>query len=128
MPARGERSWAFILTNYVVAGALLLAGILIYAFRQGKSRMVVEAKGLIANLQEVPDVNSKLLLICCWLLCPIVLPFIFSILVAPIYTDRYTICAAPALYLLIALCIFSVRKVTPIPLLLGVLAVMILAS
>lgn len=125
LPGRGGRSWTIVLVNYGVAGALFMAGAFYYAIRQGKRKMVVAARGLLASLQEVPDVNSKLLLTGCWLLCPIIVPLIFSLVVAPIYRDRYAICAAPALYLLLALVLFSARKVIPLLLSLGALMVMI---
>jgi hypothetical protein len=44
------------------------------------------------------------------------------------YLDRYTISAAPALYLLLALGIFSIRKIMPVIISLGVLIVMIAPS
>jgi mannosyltransferase len=68
---------------------------------------------------------DKLLLVGCWLVCPIVLPFVLSDVMSPIYHDRYTISAAPALYLLLASGIASVRKVVPEIVTLGALVIVI---
>ncbi len=125
MPARETRSWVSMLSYYAAAGILLIVGILISFILLGKSGFVTEIKKMIAGLLEVPEVKDKLLLASCWLLCPVILPFILSFLVAPMYRDRYMICAAPALYLLLALAIFSARKVMPILISLGALAVII---
>jgi hypothetical protein len=52
-------------------------------------------------------------------------PFVLSMAFRPMYLDRYTISAAPALYLLLALGIFSIRRVVPIIISLGILVIMI---
>jgi hypothetical protein len=83
---------------------------------------------LVANLQEVPDVTNKLLLVSSWLLCPILLPFIISIVIIPIYRGYYTISAAPALYLLMGLGIYNARRVVPLIIALSVLVILIAPS
>ena len=125
---RRERSWLIILLNYAAAGALLVAGTWVYAIRQGKSKFLTSASGWVASLQEVPALTSKILLVSCWLVCPIVLPFIGSLVIGPMYQDHYTISAAPALYLLLAFGIFSIRKMVPLFVSLVVLAIMIAPS
>ena len=122
---RRERSWQNILFNYAAAGTLLVAGTVVFAVRQGKSKLLPNARGWVASLQEVPALTSKILLVSCWLLCPIVLPFIASLVIAPIYVEHYTISAAPALYLILAFGLFSIRKMVPLIVSLGVLAIMI---
>jgi uncharacterized membrane protein len=128
LPARRVYGQEIILTSYAAAGSLLVAGTWIYAIRQGKINLVSTARGWDANLQEVPDVTSKLLLVSCWLVCPILLPFIISKTIIPIYKDYYTISAAPAVYLLLALGIFNARKVVPVMISLGVLVILIAPS
>jgi mannosyltransferase len=113
--------------NYAIAVIVLVAGILINAIRQGWTNLTA-ARGFFFNLQEVPDIGGKLLMAGCWLLCPIMLPFILSKVVGPMYLDRYMISAAPALYLLIALGIYSIRRVVPMLVSLGVLIIMIAPS
>ena len=45
---------------------------------------------------------GKIWLLSCWLFIPILLPFFVSQVVSPIYSDKYTIMASSAFYLLIA--------------------------
>jgi mannosyltransferase len=125
MSPRYERNWAFISINYLAAATLLVVGIWVYAVQQRKKFFSIAANGWFAGLQEVPDVASKILLLISWLLCPIVLPFIASLVIGPMYQEHYTISAAPALYLLLSVGLFSMRKMVPIILSLGVLALMI---
>src|ERR1051325_10956999 len=97
---------------------LLRSGI---SCRLANDHLMDPIKWSFANLQEIPDLRSKLLLVSCWFLCSILVPVIFSRMVVPIYLDRYVIGAAPALYLLLAFGIFSTRKVVPIGISLAVL-------
>jgi mannosyltransferase len=53
-------------------------------------------------LQSNTDSASELVLLILWLFFPILLPFIASQLLTPIYLSRYTIAALPAFYLLVA--------------------------
>jgi len=122
---RRERNWQNILFNYAAAGALLMGGTLVYAIRQGKSKFLTTGRGWFASLQEVPTLTSKTLLVSCWLLCPIVLPFVASLVIAPMYVEHYTISAAPALYLILAFGIFSIRKMVPLIVSLGVIVIII---
>jgi hypothetical protein len=126
MSPRRERSLESMLVNYAAAGALLVVGTLIYGIRKGKSHLAVSSRELVANVKELPDGKSKFLLLCCWFLCPIMLPFIASFIIAPMYADHYTISAAPAFYLLLAFGIFSIRKTVPLMLTLVVLTIMIM--
>jgi mannosyltransferase len=128
MSARGERSWETMLINYAVAALLFVVGVWIYAVKTGLGKLVDSAKHWFVDLQEVQEVKSKFFLVSCWLLCPILLPFIFSFLVSPMYLDRYTISAAPALYLILGLAFISIRKVVPTIISLGVITVMIAPS
>ena len=128
MSARGERSWETILINYAMAAVLFVSGVWIYAVKRGWSNLLDSARNWFANLQEVQDVKGKLLLVSCWLLCPILLPFIFSFIIGPMYLDRYTISAAPALYLILGWALFSIRKIVPAIISLSVIAVMIAPS
>lgn len=112
-----------ILITYGVACVFLLTGTLIYAFRQGIRNWLTDFKKTIDSLLEDIDLNNTLL-VSIWLLCPLILLFLISKLIMPIYEHRYVISAAPALYILLALGVFLLRKV--IPLLVSVGAVLIL--
>jgi len=50
----------------------------------------------------------------CWLVIPLVVVLIASKLVAPMYLDRYFIGSSPALYLLIAVVVWSFRRIVPV--------------
>lgn len=68
---------------------------------------------------------DELLLTACWFAGPILLPFILSFLIGPMYTHRYTISASPALYLLVAIGLLHLRKVVPLSVSLLTLVVLI---
>lgn len=124
--ARDDRNWDAILATSVLAGVVLLAGTGLYAFRVGRREWVTAAKSWPGSLQEAPDLRGKLLLLSSWLLCPIMLPFIISLAVIPVYADKYMIGAAPAAYLLLAFGVSSLRKMIPWVASLGALAIVIL--
>jgi mannosyltransferase len=125
MPIRRERSWVIFLANYAGAGALLVAGAWFYAIRQRKYNLNAAARSLLAGLKEVPDGTGKFLLLSCWLVCPILLPFIMAKIIGNGYAERYLISAAPALYLLLASGIYIIRKVIPVIVFLGALVVLL---
>lgn len=98
----------------LAAVAFFGSGALFFMARQGKAYWLISLKALKrSSLEEFVNRRSDLLLIGLWLLCPIVMPFIISKLIAPMYLHRYTISASPAFYLLLALAISHVRKVVP---------------
>jgi uncharacterized membrane protein len=112
-PARLERSWGEVLSYYAIAGGFLLAATSVYSFRAGIKNWLEETRRIVSNFLEMPDFKINLLLLGSWLLCPILLPYLFSIVFTPIHRERYSICAAPAVYLLVAMSIFNFRKVVP---------------
>ncbi|HEX3035923.1 MAG TPA: glycosyltransferase family 39 protein [Thermodesulfobacteriota bacterium] len=57
-----------------------------------------ETYGINKNLSDI----SNIYLLLVWLLTPIILPFIISKVLTPVYWDRYTIGASVAFYILIA--------------------------
>ena len=120
--------WTVILLSFIAAGVLLVIGAAITLIRNGKGKILSAVKSLKSGLYETPDVKENILLLCIWLLCPIVLPYLFSVIVTPIYKFYYTISAAPALYILLAFGIYSIRKVSPIIFTLALYLVMILPS
>jgi len=128
LPSRRLYGQEVILASYVAAGVLLLIGSLIYIARQGKNNWLTSVKRLGDNLPEVSDLKAKLILVGSWLLCPIVLPFLISLLIIPVYKDYYTISAAPALYLLLALGLYNARKVLPLLISISILVILIVPS
>lgn len=126
LPFRREGGWDIVFASYAAAGILLLAGLWVHAGRQGMASWITSMKDLLPSLKETPDLSEKLLLLSFWLLFPILLPFLISIGMIPIYKVYYTISAAPALYLLLAFGIVQLRRVVPVMLSVGVLLTMIL--
>jgi mannosyltransferase len=129
MPLRRELNWNVFIAYYVLVGTLLVAGSWFCAIRQGKGNLLAAARGVITDFQQVPDdLTAKLLLVSCWLVCPILLPFILSMLMGNFYADRYTISAAPALYLLLGFGIYNVHKLVPVAVSLVALVILIVPS
>jgi uncharacterized membrane protein len=126
--ARRGRDWEGILINYAVAGLFLVVGLFLYYIRQGKRSWPKEVQGMLAEVRENPDVRSGITLVCCWFLGPILLPFLLSFLIIPLFKDEYMISAAPALYLLLASGLFAIRKITPLTISLGMYLIMIVPS
>lgn len=53
-------------------------------------------------------------LLICWLCIPIATPFVLSFVISPMYLHRYVITASPALYLMMALALVSIRRLVPL--------------
>ncbi len=114
-----------LLATYAIAGAFFLAGILIYAIRQGGSNWLSALRKVIGDILNIPDGKRNILLVSCWLLCPPILLFAVSMIIVPVYDHRYVISAAPAMYLLLALGMYSIRKAVPLVITIGVLMILI---
>jgi mannosyltransferase len=105
-------------------------------FFGGVTALVVRMRGKeqwAAKLKRsIPGLRSKLvrqrdlyLLLACWLIVPIAIPYILSYVFGPMYLDRYTLTAAPAMYVLVALGLLSIRKFIPLVASLGMLVILI---
>jgi mannosyltransferase len=125
LPLRHERSWTTIGVNFAAAMAFFVIGILLFAIRRGKAQWLASVRGLSTDVQDLSSRADELLLVSCWLLCPIILPLLLSKLLGPMYAHSYTIGASPALYLLLALGMTAVRQVVPELIPLGTLAILI---
>lgn len=80
--------WALL----VLGIAVLATGIVLVRAREDKGRAV----------RDLLD-DRRVVLLLFWLIVPIVVPFVISLTVTPIYLFKYTIPAAIAFYLLVAL-------------------------
>lgn len=98
---------------------------LFYAMQQGFPQWRGQLATIWANMAEFAQKSTDLILLACWLLIPVVTPFLISVLWKPIYMPRYTIGALPALCLVVALLLFTIRRVVPEIILLAALAIMI---
>ena len=109
--------------------AALFLGTAIFAFRKGIRQWFLSVQGVAQQLITlVRGWDSTLILLLCWLIVPIVIPFVLSLLFAPMYLDRYVIAAAPAWYLSIAAAIYALRNVVPQTLSISVLALYVLGA
>jgi 4-amino-4-deoxy-L-arabinose transferase-like glycosyltransferase len=108
-----------------LAAALLVAGAGAYLlWRRAGWRSTVQT--VVGQLKaDTRDKGNELLMVCCWLLCPILLPYLLSFAIGPTYLHRYAIPAAPAFYLLLALVLVSLSRAVPAYVLLGVGAVLV---
>ncbi len=92
--------------------ALLLGGIAVVRWR---------ASGGEREATRLPV--ETLWLLGLWAACPLLIPFILSWTVEPLYIDRYTVPALPAILLLVAAGLLALRSVLPLPLTVALLAI-----
>lgn len=123
-PLRRERTWSIIGVNYIGGAIFLIIGILGFARWKGKEIWLASLKGLGGAFRTLSSTGNELLLVGCWLVCPIVLTMVLSPLYGPMY-ERYIISAAPAFYLLLALGISTIRRVVPELVSIGLLTILI---
>lgn len=83
--------------SVIISALLVLIGVVLA--RSGASARAPDRHLPVAR-GGAQDVRPVLLLVC-WLAVPILVPFLLSLVLTPMYLTRYTIDAAPALYLLI---------------------------
>jgi hypothetical protein len=85
----------------------------VYIYRKYQFKWHLVLRDLFQDIHSLSLDDSKWLLMGCWVSFPVILPFIYSRLFTPIYLERYTICAAPALILLIAAGISRLKRMIP---------------
>lgn len=90
--------------QYLFILFLVLSFISVIKFEKIRGR--INRKSLFKPIENYGNKNllafSKTYLLLVWLLTPIILPFIISKVLTPVYWDRYTIGASVAFYILIA--------------------------
>ena len=106
----------FYFTPFGVFAALgfLAVGTGYYAVRTGGktwgSGLLQLPRDLYAGLKNwLPE----FWLVVCWFLGMLMLPWVLSFVVGPMFFDRYVLGASPAYYLLLALLLFGIRRVIP---------------
>ncbi len=121
-PARALPDWPTVAAGI----AFLAAATVPNALQLGRGRWLSAVKGLPNVAAELRSRRAnELLLVGLWFLFPILLPFALSKVFGPLYVHRYTIAAAPAFYLLLALGINAARRAVPLPASLGLVAILI---
>lgn len=109
----------------LVAIAFFLIGTLLIVIWKGKQKQLASVKAKLSEVLNFSRSRNELLLLGFWLICPILLPLIFSKILRPMYVDRYTICASPALYLILGFAIYKIRNIIPEFISLGMLVILI---
>ena len=101
----------------VASGSFLLIATLLYKVWTGEPvrPRSTESNTPISASDSVDrsTTSSAILLLFCWMLCPILIPFLLSKLIGPMYLPRYTIGALPAFCLLAGLLSISIRRILP---------------
>lgn len=125
------------LRNYIGAGLdypsiltiytgliFLCVGLFIYINREGINvwlRDLINIKNYLSDSFN----NKETVLTVLWLMIPILIPFVISITLKPIFHFRYTIGAAPAFYILLAVFICSIRRIIPQVITLGMIMIIL---
>jgi uncharacterized membrane protein len=125
-PQNYQHSWSFIGISFAIGLVFFVVGAFIYNFRRIIGHhWFIELNSWFQDMRLPPHVSSEFVLVVIWFVVPIVLPFIYSNLFSPIFVDRYTICAAPAFYLLAANLVSRISRVVPIYISLGALMIVV---
>jgi uncharacterized membrane protein len=102
---------AYYLT-YAIGITFFILGNLFFIFLNRKK--IPRLTGKI-NLINIPNLyKNQFILVILWMIIPILAPFLLSKIITPMYQDKYSISASPALYLLFAYGISRFKKVFPI--------------
>ena len=120
-PVRSFINFVFYDYHYIsfmflaVGAAILLLGAAFFLIRRRASfrqQLGTDLRALFSREQ-----TGWLLLLILWLLLPVLIPLVVSLLdiAGSMYLDRYVSTAAPALFLLLALIIYTARSLVPIP-------------
>ena len=107
----------------LLAAALFAVGLLLYVRGRGRRQWSSDLRDVPAELSSKPwEWKRNALLLVFWFLGPIVLAYLSSFTVLPMYVERYLSQSAPAMYLLIAVGIVALGDVVPEYLSAGLLA------
>lgn len=107
----------------LAAGAL---GLTLIVLRRGAKNWLVDVRRIPREVASHPSQwRATVLLLLFWYAGPVLVAYVSTLTVLPMYLDRYLSGAAPALYLLIAVAIIQLRHVVPVALSVGVLAVLL---
>ncbi len=104
--------------------AFFVVGTAAYITWQGKEKWLSYLRDF-SNRKGFSGKESELLLVGCWFLLPIILPFVLSKIFGPMYHNRYMISASPAFYILLAFMITKASKVVPEFISLGLIVIVI---
>jgi uncharacterized membrane protein len=113
LPLRHQRSWAALGASFLGGLAVLLIGAFCFAINQGKTTWFSRFQELFDRDSLLVRSFDELVLLLFWLLFPIFFPMVLSYILGPMYSHRYAIGSAPALYLLLGAGVIAVRNIIP---------------
>jgi hypothetical protein len=124
--------YLFITVDYVLnwvylsmSIAFLLISTIVYIGWRGYATWIDAVRKWGMQMRAYTPHMESIILLGCWLLVPVLLPFLLSKVVGPIYMPRYTIGALPALCIFLALGMTFVRNIVPEFATLGALLILI---
>lgn len=100
-----------VLLTVLVAAGLAAVGLLRVVRAQGLEGWAASARRLVRGLSRLPQRVDPIWLLVLWLGVPILIPLMLSYVFGPMYAHRYVISAAPAVYLLLAVLVWKLRRV-----------------
>lgn len=114
----------YLIVPVLAAGVvILLVGIAVYVLSRGPGRWWDGTRALVKGIPAyIKEKDDALLLTAMWLVVPIAIIFVGSLMLSPFYVDRYMITAASGMYLLVAVAITYFRRAVPQALVMLVLA------
>jgi hypothetical protein len=124
-PQNYHNSWFFIAVSFAAGLAFFVLGAFLFNFRKSNNHWLFALKNWFRISRILSLINNEFVLVALWFVCPILLPFIYSNIFTPIFLARYTICAAPAFYLLVASAILCIRRIVPVSIALIALMIVI---
>jgi len=114
--------------NWIYLGLSILfvaVGTATYIMWRGRAKWMDALRNLGGEVRVYLAEREALILLGCWLLIPVLLPFALSLALGPIYMPRYTIGALPALCLALAMVLVAIRRIVPEFITLGALLILI---
>lgn len=109
IPRQHEHSWNFVWLKTIIGLLIFVIGAFFFTY---KKLEISQIKDLISQ-NSLFNINNELFLVLSWFAFPLLIPFAFSLIITPLFVDRYTICAAPAFYILMAFVISRIGQKIP---------------
>jgi mannosyltransferase len=117
-----------VMSLIIISGLIyLIASVGIFARNQGQQEWLRSVSQLRSYVPaRIRQERERLILLLCWLVCPLILLYLISVVFGPVYRHKYVIGAAPALYLLVAFGITTIRRAVPEVAILGLIVILTL--
>ncbi len=124
-PLRYERSWQSMTLSFAAGAGLFAIGMIAFVRRQRIGPWLSEFARLPQQVRQLREQSESLFLTLGWALLPSAGLYLLSQILTPVYVDRYTIPATPAVYLLLGVLVNLVSRIVPTRVILGALAIIV---